>query len=493
LSEFDRINQERWGLFPKAALLGLLTGVLAVAFRWCLAGGDGLFQQWVDWCHSLGSEGFFLLLLLTGCTTALAVFLTRTFAPEAAGSGIPHVKQVLLGRRRFRDLRVLVVKFLSGMIGISGGLALGREGPTVQMGAALGWRAGRLRPQRGEESEALLICGAAAGLAAAFNAPLAALIFVLEELQVRFNQSVFFAAGVAALLADVVARSLAGELPVFHVAIRETPTVLHVPHALVVGLMAGILGILFNRALVGGAQLGRTQRRPWLFLGGILTVAAIAATAWFEPRAVGGGLGLTDRILDCEQPLRVLALLFTVRFLLTVASYSLGSAGGIFAPILLLGGLLGLGMGEAGRLLRIPWTPDPAIAALTGMGALFAAVVRWPLTGIVLLVEMTGYYPVALVLLTASFVAVGVADFFHQEPVYESLMALNPSSVQTLPTDSPPASQPQIPLEQTTADDKKALITRIDNAEVDGKPAPYSRLHGRMPESSTPSVDASSI
>jgi chloride channel protein, CIC family len=122
-------------------------------------------------------------------------------------------------------------------------------------------------------------------------------------------------------------------------------------------------------------------------------------------------------------PLWLLGLFLTIRFVLTIGSYSLGSAGGIFAPLLLIGGLLGLGMSEAGNQLGIP--SDPAVGVLVGMGAFFAAVVRCPLTGIVLLVEMTGYYPIVLVLLTASFVAVGVADFFHQEPVYEALMAFD--------------------------------------------------------------------
>ena len=320
---------------------------------------------------------------------------------------------------------VLIVKFLSGLIGISGGLALGREGPTVQMGAALGWRAGRIRHDRIEEPDALLICGAAAGLAAAFNAPLAALIFALEELQVRFNQSVFFAVAIAALLADVVARSLAGELPVFRVTIKEAPTILHLPHAIAIGLMAGVLGILFNGALVYAARQGRTRR--WLFLAGPLTVVAIAVTAWFEPVLVGGGLGLTDRILETQFPLWQLGVFLAIRFVLTIGSYSLGGAGGIFAPLLLIGGLLGLGMSEAANRFGIPI--DPAVGVLVGMGAFFAAVVRCPLTGIVLLVEMTGYYPIVLVLLTASFVAVGVADFFHQEPVYEAPWGLDPDKM----------------------------------------------------------------
>jgi CIC family chloride channel protein len=326
-------------------------------------------------------------------------------------------------------LRVLVVKFLSAVVGIGGGLALGREGPTVQMGAALGRRVG-LWSARSEESDALIICGAAAGLAAAFNAPLAALVFALEELQVRFNQSVFFAATVAALLGDVVARSVAGELPVFHVTISAMPTVWCLPHALAIGVAAGLLGILFNDALINAVRTARNRTGPWLALTGGLTITAIAATAWFEPQAVGGGLGLTDHLLNGPQPLLLLLALLAVRFLITVGSYSLGSAGGIFAPMLLIGGLLGLCLAQAGQLLGIPRTPDPTIAALIGMAAFFSGVVRCPLTGIVLIVEMTGYYPMVPALLAASFVAVGVADFFHRQPIYEALMAYCPITSQ---------------------------------------------------------------
>ena len=299
----------------------------------------------------------------------------------------------------------------------------------MQMGAALGRRVGLVvgSPRRLRRAD-YLRRGGGSGRSLQRAAGRAGL--ALEELQVRFNQSVFFAAAVAALLADVVARSLAGELPVFHVTVHMAPTVMHLPHALAVGVTAGLLGMLFNYVLIGAVRISRARPGLWLVLVGGLTVVAIAATAWFAPHAVGGGLGLTDHLLDGPQPLLLLVTLLVVRFLLTVGSYSLGSAGGIFAPMLLIGGLLGLGMGEAGRLLGIPWTPDPTVAALIGMAAFFGAVVRCPLTGIVLMVEMTGYYPMVLVLLAASFLAVGIADFFHQEPVYEALYV-------SLSTDAP--------------------------------------------------------
>jgi chloride channel protein, CIC family len=421
--EFKRLNQERWALFPKAATLGIASGLLAAAFRSCLEHSDSLFARFVSLCHGFGLPGIALVAALACTTIAIAVLLVRWFAPEAAGSGIPHVKLVLLGRREFRDVRVLLVKFASGVIGIGGGLALGREGPTVQMGAAIGRRINHWwRSPTRDERDALLICGAAAGLSAAFNAPLAGVIFALEEMQVRFSQSVFFAAAVASLLADIVVRSLLGELPAFRITISEAPGIWQLPHCLLIGLLAGALGLLFNWGIVTTTRANRAYPVKWGIIAGVFVVATTVVAAWFDPAIVGGGLRLTDWMLTERHTLGVLGTILVVRFVLSVSSYGLGSSGGIFAPMLLVGGLLGMALGNIFALIGIPRSPDPVVAAFVGMAAFFSSVVRCPLTGIVLLVEMSGYYPMVLVLLAGAFAAVGVADFFHQEPVYEALM-----------------------------------------------------------------------
>jgi CIC family chloride channel protein len=239
---------------------------------------------------------------------------------------------------------------------------------------------------------------------------------------------VFFAAAVASLLADIVVRSLLGELPAFRVTFHDAPGVRQLPHCLLIGLAAGILGILFNRGIVATARVnrGRSALRG-LIVGGIV-VAFTAVVAWVDPAIVGGGLRLSDRLLTEPHSLSVLCGILVVRFALSVGSYGLGSAGGIFAPMLLIGGLLGMALGNLFALAGIWHAPDPVVAAFVGMAAFFSSVVRCPLTGIVLLVEMSGYYPMVLVLLAGAFAAVGVADLFHQEPVYEALMILDTES-----------------------------------------------------------------
>src|SRR3954468_5126184 len=237
-------------ILPKALLVGLTSGLLASAFRLAL--------QWVEHARVAAQTGLSrtaALPVALGLGIAgggLSVWLVRRFAPEAAGSGIPHLKWVGLARRMFDWRRLLPIKFLAGVVGIGGGLALGREGPTIQMGGGTGLMISEwFRVKAGEgERRALISAGAGAGLAAAFNAPLAGVIFVLEELQGSFTPVVFVAAFLASVTADIVGRVLTGEMPVFPLREMSAPTLAALPVALVVGLVCGLGGILFNRCLL---------------------------------------------------------------------------------------------------------------------------------------------------------------------------------------------------------------------------------------------------
>ncbi len=214
---------QRRHIVVKAIIVGVLVGVLASAFRLGLEAAE----HWrVHYIAGLdGWRGLLLTLGLGAGGGALAVWLVRRFAPHAAGSGIPHLKSVLRREAEPEWKRMLPVKFFGGLLGIGGGLALGREGPTVQMGAGVGHAVSEMfKVRKGEgERRALMSAGAGAGLAAAFNAPLAGLIFVLEELHGSFTPVMFVAAFLASVSGDVVARLIAGELPVFHFAEMATP------------------------------------------------------------------------------------------------------------------------------------------------------------------------------------------------------------------------------------------------------------------------------
>src|SRR5205085_61894 len=257
-----RAHEQRRRHVPRAIVIGLLVGLVAVAFREALREAEHLrlalaalaHENWL-WAPALP--------LLGACGAALAVYLVRRVAPETTGSGIPHVKAVLYGTRSMRR-RILPVKFVGGIAGIGGGLVMGREGPTIQMGAAVGHMVSGWFECTAREKRTLIAAGAGAGLAAAFNAPLAGLVFVLEEVQRDFSPAIFSATLIAAAVADVTTRLMLGQLPVFHASTAAIPSLATVPVALVLGVVAAVFGVAFNRMLLKSLDVfaGVANRRP---------------------------------------------------------------------------------------------------------------------------------------------------------------------------------------------------------------------------------------
>jgi CIC family chloride channel protein len=361
-----------------------------------------------------------MLFSAAGATVAIA--LVRRYAPETSGSGIPHLKAVL---HRLSDLawfRVLVCKLVGGVLAIGSGLALGREGPTVQMGGAIGDGIARRLHVSSRDRLTLTAAGAGAGLAAAFNAPLSGLVFVLEEMQRDFRPAVFGAAFVAAAAADVVTRLASGQIPVFSVPDYPVPPLAALPAFAVLGCVTGVLGVLFNRSLLGTLNWAARFRGPLVLGIGAAVGAASGLIAWFSPVAVGGGHALAETILAGHIAFGVMPIWFFLRFGLTIASYGTGAPGGIFAPLLVLGAVVGLAIGQITHFLSPAIVPQPAVFAVVGMAAYFTAIVRAPLTGVVLILEMTGNYEQMLPLLASCFCAYAVAEYMKDPPIYEALL-----------------------------------------------------------------------
>jgi CIC family chloride channel protein len=421
LSGFVREHEQRRRQIPRAIVLGLLAGLAATAFRAALAGAERLRLATVEAAHGFGWIGVLVPTALGAVGAAIAVALVRARAPEAAGSGIPQLKAALYGMRPLRAAPILGVKFAGGVAGIGTGLALGREGPTIQMGSAIGQMVSRWFACTPRERRTLIAAGAGAGLAAAFNAPVAGLIFVLEEVERRFAPALFAITLVASVVADVVARVLYGQLPVFHVTAVAPPPLAVLPMVVVLGGVAGVLGVAFNAALLAALDLARRVRWP-----PVATAATVGAFAgllgWFWPELPGTGQHLLDDALAGHVAPAALLGCFVARFGLTMASYATGAPGGIFAPLLVLGAEIGVGAAMLANA-AVPSTTDYGTTfAVVGMAAYFSAVVRAPLTGIVLMVEMTGGYALVLPLLVASLIAYGLADFLRSPPIYEALL-----------------------------------------------------------------------
>lgn len=417
----DTRQQRRW-IFPRAALVGACAGVIALFFRAALTGADALRNGLIAWAHSMPMWGWIFPLLFSALGAGISVALTRQYAPEASGSGIPHLEAVLHRFRKLEWKRVLPVKFFGGIIAIGSGLALGREGPTVQMGGAIGDAISGWLKVSPRERLTLISAGAGAGLAAAFNAPLSGLIFVLEEVRRDFQPIVFGAVFVAAAIADIVTRIGSGQFPVFSVPSYPVPPLTSLPIFALLGVAAGVFGVLFNRSLLTTIKLYARLPGRFVLPAAAITGGVVGLVGWFSPLMMSSGHTLAESALKGNLLLAAIPLFFVTRFLLTTTSYGTGAPGGIFAPLLVLGALIGLAIGQIAHNLAPAVVPNPAVFAVVGMAAYFTAIVRAPLTGIMLIVEMTGNYSQMLPLLVACFCAYAVAEFLKDLPIYEALL-----------------------------------------------------------------------
>jgi CIC family chloride channel protein len=422
IQEYLEVSHQQHKLFPRAALVGLCAGGIAVIFRAFLAGADNLRNTLIDWAHAMPLFGWIFPMLFSAAGAVIAAALVYRYAPETAGSGIPHLKGVLHRLRALMWGRVLIVKMVSGVLSIGGGLALGREGPTVQMGGAVADGIARRLKLSPTDRLTLTAAGAGAGLAAAFNAPLSGLVFVLEEMQRDFRPAIFGAAFIAAAAADVVARSVSGQLPVFDVPSYAMPPLTALPAFALLGIAAGGVGVVFNKSLLWTLDFTGKFNQSWRIYLCVAVGAAAGLIAWFSPLAVGGGHALAETVLMNKTSLAAIPILLVLRFGLTITSYGTGAAGGIFAPLLVLGALLGLGIGQIVHSFTPAVAADPGVFAVVGMSACFTAIVRAPLTGILLITEMTGSYEQMLPLLVSSFCAYAVAEYLRDFPIYEALL-----------------------------------------------------------------------
>ena len=422
IQEYLDIRQQRRWIFPRAALVGLCAGLVALCFRAALTGADDLRNALIAWAQTIPMLGWIFPALFTAFGATFSIILVRRYAPETSGSGIPHLEAVLHRFRKLEWKRVLPIKFVGGVIAIGGGLALGREGPTVQMGGAVGDVISRLLKVSERERLTLILAGAGAGLAAAFNAPLSGLVFVLEEVRRDFQPIMFGAAFISAVVADIITRIGSGPFPVFGVPSYPLPPLGSLPIFAVLGVAAGLLGVAFNRSLLGAISMYTRLPARSILPAAAITGGLIGLFGWFTPSLLGSGHILAESTLKGDVLLLTVPVFFIIRFLFTITSYGTGAPGGIFAPLLLLGALIGLAIGEIAHSIAPDIVPIPAVFAVVGMAAYFTAIVRAPLTGIMLIVEMTGNYSQMLPLLVSCFCAYATAEFLRDEPIYESLL-----------------------------------------------------------------------
>lgn len=420
------LPRESTRAFVATLVLGSACGLVAVAFHgsleWSGAQASALLHMLPG---PAGAAG--LILLPAVCAWVAGVLLVKSRLP-AGGSGIPQVKATLTGQLPVAGLRVGIAKMVLCVVQIGGGASLGREGPTVQICSSMVPRFLRLFALPHTMIRRFLPVASAAGIAAAFNTPVAAVTFVMEEFMGSSTSTAMTGLVVAAAIAAIEEKLLLGGDQLFHAPAWTFDSLASLPSFLALGVLGGFLGVYFHRWLISLRAWFRSLARfttPFrMALGGL--AAGFATWLGWEFFASGGIAGPGYALLDGSLHERLSIVqslgLLPLKFVATLASYSSGGVGGIFSPVLAIGSLLGALVGWLQRSL--PWadaTPLGAFA-LVGMGTFFAAVIRAPITSVLILFELTGNYGLILPLMLANMTAFLVSKKMNPLPIYDALL-----------------------------------------------------------------------
>lgn len=402
-----------------AILVGALTGLVSRAFWLCLEWAARLRGWGID--HASGPWAPVAFVLACAAAAALAAALVRHLEPQAEGSGIPRVEGIVEGRMSPGRARILPVKFAGGVLAIGAGLALGREGPSVQMGASVATSVSRLLRRNHHDMRLLVAAGAAAGLATAFNAPIAGGVFVLEELLRRFDPRTAVATLLASGAGFATAQAAIGRPShIFTMTMPPTPQLRHIPAFLLVGLVCGLVAVVHNTLIVRSLAWADRNRLPRELRAAIVGACAGLLGLW-SADLVGGGDALTQKALLGQGTMAAVAGILVVRLLFGAASYAAATPGGIFAPMLVLGTHLGLLVGLVGSHVDPSLQPALGALALAGLAAFFSGSVQAPVTGLVLAAELTGISSQLPPMLGSCAVAMLVAMALRARPIYEAL------------------------------------------------------------------------
>ena len=423
-----RMPTERQRLLAVTILAGGLCGLAAVAFHLSILGLEILF---INRANTAPGHSWIWWTILSPAIGGLVAGVGLTyFAPAAAGSGIPQVKVAYTLRAGYVTVRETIGKFVLCAIQIGSGASLGLEGPTVQICAGVSSMLARLARLSPKNTRRMASVGMAAGIAAAFNAPIAAVTFTLEELIGDLDQTMLSGVIVAAALSAVVEHSILGSNPVFHVNAFYTLTKASslIWYALL-GLLAAIVSVAFTDSLLGlRAWFKRLESVPrWVqpAIGGAATGGlAVVSLALFHLNGIAGDPYKTLTLaLTGKMTVISMAVFCALKLAATVCSYSSGGSGGIFAPSLFMGAMLG---GAVGFLdVTVFHHPADSIGAfaVVGMGAVFAGIVRAPMTSVLIIFEMTGGYGLVLPLMIANMSAFALARHWRRVALYDALLA----------------------------------------------------------------------
>jgi CIC family chloride channel protein len=414
LHRFERLQQREDQIFLALALvIGALTGLTVVAFIVLTERlGMRLYPP-------VGSPWRRILCPIAGSLT-MGWLLYRYF-PYARGSGVPQTKAALFARDGQIHLHTVLGKFFCTSATLASGIPLGREGPSVQVGAGIASVLGRFLGLSTEKVKSLLPVGAAAAVSAAFNTPLAAVLFSLEEIVGDLHAPVLGSVVLASATSWIVLRLLLGNSPLFKVPHYELVSSTEFGIYALLGAACGVVSVVFSQLLLRMRAwfLRLPPGSAWIhpLAGGIL----VGVVGWFVPQVLGVGYGFVGNALNSNMTLTLMALLVVLKLVTVTTSYASGNAGGIFGPALFLGAMLGGSLGNVAHRLLPATTAAAGAYALVGMGAMFAGIVRAPMTSVLMIFEMTQDYAVIVPLMICNLISLFIASRLQRTPIYEAL------------------------------------------------------------------------
>ncbi len=411
----------------EACLIGCISAIAALLLKEGIGVVGNFRLQLITTLPQLAGRWPLSLPLFSFSLCWLAGWLVETWAPNAKGGGIPQVKAALAEFPVLLSIRVAVVKLVGTILILGAGLTLGRRGPTVHIGAALAAQLSQWVPTSPQHRRQMIAAGAAAGLAAGFNTPIAGVLFVVEELSRDMSGLTLETAILASFTGSVVSRLLGSaglNLPtaMLMVNLHHQFTTGEIPFYLLLGTLAGLLGVAFNRGVLASLGFNQRWRSPLAWRMGVAGFISGGVIA-FSPPTLLNNAGLRDFLVTGGAGWRETLVIFVIHFGLTILAYGSGAPGGLFSPALVLGSSLGYWVGELAMIFG--GVDAKATYALVGMGAFFTAVARVPITAIVIVFELTMDFQLVLPLMISTVVAYGVAETLKAGSLYQHLLGVS--------------------------------------------------------------------
>ena len=401
----------------QGVLVGIFAGIMVCLYRFLLAGSESVLRGYLSIIH--GNVLYIILFFIALAVMGILIDWLTKWEVDSAGSGRPQVYAEVKGHMEANWAKVLFSKIVAGVLTALGGLSLGPEGPSVQIGGMAGKGIAKIFKGSKTDELRLILVGSAVGITAAFNAPLAGVLFVFEEINHGFDKTLVFIALVSAIVSDFISKIIFGQSTILNFPVLTIP----LPSywiLVVLGLFIGLLGYIYNIGMIKSSDIVANLKIPsWLKFVLVFMVSGVVAL--LIPEISDGGHFMMD-MLDIAVPsLGVLVLLLVLKYLFSMFSFSSGAPGGIFLPILVLGAYIGAVFGS----IVVPafgWQHDLIYRfVVISMAGFFAATVRSPITGIVLLAEMSGSTESLVGMIIVSLIAYVVPTLLGNEPIYESL------------------------------------------------------------------------